>query len=283
MAIRASGVKLTGLVGTVLAALPGQANAAEAVLRVVDVGNALCVVAAIPGDHFMLYDAGGRGGGQCAAAVREIVGSDRLDLVVLSHPDEDHNGQLAAILAATPADMIIHTGARLSSNISGAIRTELRRANRRRAGSVRSLATQPLPNMRSPSPGQARAAPLAIELGDARITFVAGWHKWNLPADRGASLSRAEKRNAISIVVRFDYGGKSVLLSGDAIGRRGRGTEPADACRDAAKWMVREGNVPLDSDVLVGEHHGGDNSSALCFYRSGIARMGRIFGGKLDE
>jgi competence protein ComEC len=97
------------------------------------------------------------------------------------------------------------------------------------------------------------------------VTFVAGWTEWDLPHDRGASLSPAEKRNAISIVVRFEYGGKSVLLSGDAIVRRGRSTEPEDACRDAEKWMVREGNVPLDSDVLVGEHHGGDNSSALCF------------------
>jgi hypothetical protein len=53
------GARLAAFGGSIgLLGAAGEAQAAEAVLRVVDVGNALCVVAKIPGDHFMLYDDG---------------------------------------------------------------------------------------------------------------------------------------------------------------------------------------------------------------------------------
>jgi competence protein ComEC len=37
--------------------------------------------------------------------------------------------------------------------------------------------------------------------------------------------------------------------------------------------MVRDGNVPLDADVLVGQHHGGDNSSSACFIEAVTPRF----------
>lgn len=247
-----------------VSSLGGQANAAEAVLRVVDVGNAMCVVAKVPGDHFMLYDAGDFETDECRNAVREIVGTNDLDLVVLSHSDEDHIGELAPILGATNAQQIVWTGARPTSNrVRPVFEAALRTAEARHPGSVRNLGTRPLPNTRRPRPGQRRAAPLRVRLGNATATFVTGFHSWTLPSDPGKAPDDSEKRNAISIVVKFEFGGKSVLLTGDTIGRR-RDESPT-ACRDAEDWMVHSGNVPLKSDVLVGQHHGGDNASSRCF------------------
>lgn len=94
------------------------------------------------------------------------------------------------------------------------------------------------------------------------MTFVAGWHEWN-PSLSSRTLPQSERRNAISIVVRLDYGGKSMLLAGDTIGRP-LGA-PAAACEDAEAFMVEQSPELLRSDVLVAGHHGGDNASSSCF------------------
>ena len=239
-----------------------EAVAAEAVLRVVDVGNALCVVAKVPGNHFMLYDASEAHRTECKEAVQDIVGSDKLDLVVISHSDQDHNGELAEILATRETELIVHTGAQLARTIRPNILREFNRRTAVRPESVRNLETSPLPN--APTNGNPQLAPLRIPLGDATVTFVAGWNAW--PPDEGETrrgLSPGERKNVISIVVRFEYGGKSVLLTGDTIGRRGSDAE--DFCGYAEKWMIQRGNASIDSDVLVGQHHGGNNSSSKCF------------------
>lgn len=241
------------------------ARAEELYLRVVDVGNAMCVVVRVPGGHHMLYDAGNYNSEECAAAVQEIVGTDRLDLVVLSHSDADHVGELPVILGRNRADLVVYTGAQGTAARTWPRVVSALEAAKRQGTTVRNLSRQPLPNTRQPGRGQRRAAPLRVRLGEATVTFVAGWHQWTLPADPGFAPNESELRNAISIVVRIDYGGHSVLLTGDTIGRRGHSEESETACRDAEQWMVRRGNVSLDSDILVGQHHGGDNSSSACF------------------
>jgi hypothetical protein len=58
--------------------------------------------------------------------------------------------------------------------------------------------------------------------------------------------------------------GKSVLYTGDTVGRRRN--DPDSACKDAEAVMVENAaNVPLDSDVLIAPHHGGNNASSSCF------------------
>lgn len=268
---RKSITRLTAIfAGVAAAGAASEAQAVDARLRVVDVGNAMCVVLSVPGGHHMLYDAGNYDTTQCAAAVREIVGNDRLDLVVLSHSDADHIGELPAILRATrnnPPVQIVYTGHPGTSRTTWpAVRSLLQAMQRPgQPTPIRNLQTHPLPNIEDPPRGRQRAAPLRVQLGAATVTFVAGWPRWPYPGDRGATPNASERRNAISIVVRIDYGEHSVLLTGDTIGRRGRSSEPVSACRDSERWMVQEGNVPLDADILIGQHHGGDNSSSTCF------------------
>lgn len=267
-----------GVSGT---AFSTQAQAAEATIRVVDVGNGMCVVIQIPGGHHMLYDAGNYSGDECVTAVREIVGNDRLDLIVLSHSDADHIGELVTILRGrsasgtrpaippTPVDKIIYTGRAGTSR--GVWPDVLKVLRAQPSGVVRDLGEQQLPNTREPLPGRPRARPFMIRLGAATVTFLAGWPEWWFYGDLEAPPDMSERRNAVSIVVRVDYGGHSVLLTGDTIGRRRDerdqpGREPP--CRDSEQWMVarhREGNFSLDADILIGQHHGGDNSSSTCF------------------
>ena len=100
-----------------------------------------------------------------------------------------------------------------------------------------------------------------IPLGEATVTLVAGWGEWT-----GSGPTTSERRNAISVVVRLDYRGRSVLFTGDTVGRRL--TDPDDACKDAEKVMVDNhaaGTVSLKADVLVAPHHGANNGSSDCF------------------
>ncbi len=76
----------------------------------------------------------------------------------------------------------------------------------------------------------------------------------------------SERRNAISVVLRLDYRGRSVLFTGDTVGRRL--TDPDEACKDAEQIMVANhmaGTVSLRADVLVAPHHGANNGASACF------------------
>ena len=227
-------------------------DSGEAVFRFVDVGAGLCVMAEFPGEHHLLYDAGHWHSSQCTAAAREIVDDDRIELIILSHSDSDHLGELNEILADLDADTILHTGFERSTNTYAAAMQAI--DNEVTSGAaVISLADTSL------APGHSFA------LGAAQVVFIAGWHEWDPSlSDTGATPSSSEIRNVVSIVVRIDYGGRSVLLTGDTVGRRLN--DAPHACRDAQRVMVeRQAQVGLRSDIMLSAHHGGDNGDALCF------------------
>jgi len=215
--------------------------------RIVDGGSGLCTVTSIPGPHFLVYDAGHWWGSECIDAVREILGSNFIiDLMVISHTDADHLGQAADILAEYDVRRIIRVGQERTTN-------SWRRWNDAVAEETESGAS--VLNLQS--------APLVpgteILLGEATVTLVAGWPMWTEPGPNAS-----EKLNAVSIVIRLEYAGGSILFTGDTIGKRK--SDPNTACKDAEKAMVD--NIvaaPLKSDVLLAPHHGGDNGSSACF------------------
>ncbi len=264
----------------------------DATVRVVDIGAGLCVVIAVPGGHGMLYDAGPRGGTRCVDAVRELVPGGRLNLVVLSHSDVDHIGMTMALLAdlrdrrgrVVPrlytADAVIHPG-------------DVRPRARPRRGAVRSTPRpRPIDMERNAIAEQARLGarvfnlremtqpasggrqPLQIRLGDSfaigagRATFIAGWGNGrDIEGPGEGRLSGGPMHNALSIVIRFEYGGNSILLTGDTVGRMIG--DPPGTCAYAERIMVsRAAAVPIRSDVLIGQHHGADNSASTCFIQA---------------
>ncbi len=218
---------------------------AVANVRVVDVGAGLCNVIAVDGGHYALYDAGWSGD-RCLDAAIEMAGDDGLEYVFISHSDADHLGDLADILKKLEVDVIYRAGMRRDTRTwkrgNSRVGTEARYD-----ASVINLQTIGL------EPGT------VLEFGDATLTLVAGWPEWT-----ETNLSQSELRNAISLVVRLEIDGASVLFTGDTVGRRKN--DAASACKDAEKAMVdNAGNVSLEADVIIAPHHGANNGSARCF------------------
>jgi beta-lactamase superfamily II metal-dependent hydrolase len=220
-------------------------------VRIVDVGPGLCAVIRAPGDRFMVYDAGHWVGQHCIAAVRELVTTHTIDLLVISHSDADHLGDAARILEENAVRLTLLAGEPRETgswkNLIAALSLEVSEG-----GSVHNLQSVPI------VPGR------TIPLGDATVTLVAGWPQWT---DAGPTAS--ERRNAISVVVRLDYRGRSILFTGDTVGRRL--TDLDDACKDAESVMVdrhNAGTVALKADVLIASHHGANNGSSACFLKA---------------
>ena len=228
-------------------ALAGQDDSVR--VRVVDVGPGLCTVTRVPGGHYMVYDAGHWSGRHCINAVRSLVQGSVIDLLIISHNDSDHLGDGPLILGEYTVNHIIWTGYVRDTGtwltLNDAVAEEVRGAG----ATVRTLRTAPL------TPGE------QLRLGDAVVTLVAGWGDWT-----AAGPTASEKRNAISIVVRLDYGESSVLYAGDTVGRRR--DDPDSACKDAELIMVQNhdtNSVSIDADVIIAPHHGGNNGSSTCF------------------
>ncbi len=217
-------------------------------VRVVDVGPGLCTITRVPGGRYMVYDAGHWSNKACLNGVRRVIEGEVIDLLIISHSDGDHLGNAPAILEEYEVRRIITTGSERPDAANWrAMQAAIGKEVDLGGASVQNLRTDPL------EPGT------RIKLNDATVTLVAGWHEWPTPA----GLSEAERRNVISLVVRLEYAGHSVLFSGDAVGRRIG--DPASACKDGEKAMVdNRVAVPLASDVMIAPHHGADNGSSSC-------------------
>ena len=227
------------------------AEAQEVYVRVVDVGAGLCVVATTPDGHSLVYDTGSDAA-TCRSAVRELVPSKNVDLLVLSHSDSDHVGAAQAILAENDVATIIHPGDNRPEDL-----TALRGAIAAEPGAdVWNIAVRPVPFGKQ------------FALGPATITFVAGWSDGTKTRTHGEKkLTEAMRNNALSSVIRLEFKGHSVLLTGDTVGRFEY--EPGKACEFAERTMVDDDQtIPLKSDVLVGQHHGADNATANCFIQA---------------
>jgi competence protein ComEC len=216
-------------------------------VRIVDVGPGLCAVVQVPEGHSMVFDAGYWVGQHCINAVRHVITGD-IDLMVISHSDADHLGDGARILNERRVRQTILAG---EPRPTDAWKDLIKALGQEvvEGGSIHNLQSVDL------VPGR------TLPLGPATVTLVAGWPRWTDPG-----LTEAERSNATSIVVRLNYKGRSLLFTGDTVGKRL--TDPDDACKDAEKVMVHRhnaGEVSLKADVLVASHHGANNGSAACF------------------
>lgn len=231
------------------AAAPSYAQSDAARIRVVDVGPGLCVVASFPGGHDLLFDAGHWRSTTCRSAVAELVQDRVLDLVIISHGDSDHLGELPEILSDTSARRILHTGdARTAATWRQAM-TAIEEEGREGA-TVLNLSRQAI------APGT------VFQLGPANVTILAGWSEWDRARSTGP-LTQGELHNVISIVARVEYRGTSILVTGDTIGRAIR--SPPATCDHAERFMRQQNAAGLRADILVAPHHGGDNGSSHCF------------------
>lgn len=220
---------------------------ADAVTRIVDVGPGFCAITVIDDKHYFLFDAGHWRGGQCYDALSDMVQSNTIELMVLSHSDSDHLGDAGKILNNYSVKTIVRTGMLRSTKtwerMDRAVKEEVDYG-------AKEYNLQEFELI----PGK-----LNFSLGDAKISILYGKGDWT-------GLSMSENRNAVSIVAKLSYSGHSILFTGDTIGRRL--DDPADACKDAESAMVDLHNadeISLKSDVIIASHHGGNNGSSSCF------------------
>lgn len=227
-----------------------QAQTKESYTRIVDVGAGFCSITRLPNNQFLLYDAGNWSNKNCLKAVREVVQDNPIHLAIFSHSDGDHIGNAAEILEEFNVRNIIRTGFERTTktylSMIDAINEEIANGSgdiHLKGNSVRPGAT--------------------LKYGDVTLTFLSGSGQWTQ-----SRLSKSESRNAISIVVKLEYDGKSILFTGDTIGRRL--SDSNDACKDAEQLMVKNHHrgISLRSTILIAPHHGGNNGSSTCFLQA---------------
>jgi len=148
----------------------------------VDVGQGDAVLVSTSDGHHMLVDGGPRSAGPGLAARLRELGVKHLDVLVSTHPHEDHIGGLADVLNAVSVGRVIDSG-----NVHTSATYE------------KYLTTIDEKDI----PFALGRAGDWFRLGDARVQIL-----WPTGA-------RAEDLNDVSVVLRVDYGESSALLTGD--------------------------------------------------------------------
>ncbi|MDE2795204.1 MAG: DNA internalization-related competence protein ComEC/Rec2 [Gemmatimonadota bacterium] len=162
----------------------------------IDVGQGDAIALRTPRGRWLLVDAGPRGFGGSDAGLTRVVpylhgqGARRLEAVILSHPDEDHAGGLAAVLRN------VRTAAVLGPGFSAGQSGHMLGAEEARQADI---------------PWRRTAAGDAWTLDGVDFEVLS-------PAPGGPSTHSPAHPdpNAWSVVVRVTYGEFSALLTGDA-------------------------------------------------------------------
>ena len=214
-----------------LYAVAPPAPAAGAVsLAALDVGQGLAVVVRTQ-HHALLYDAGPRFGAQADSGSRIIVpylrgeGINALDVLAVSHDDNDHSGGAQSVMAAVPTALLVSS-----------------------LDSQAELADAP--------PAVAGASARSLVSWRARCKAGQNWtwdgvrFSWLYP-DEPELRAPWIATNERSCVLRIEAAGGSALLTGDIE----KGSERNLLARHA----------PLVADILLVPHHGSGTSSTPDF------------------
>jgi len=163
----------------------GVAETPKLVLSVIDVGQGDSILTEFPNGQSMLVDAGSRSSGSTVANYLRQRKVSKIDILVASHPHEDHIGGMLAVLDAFQIGKVwdsgyVH-GSRTQENFLGTVRAKGIRFGTPKAGFTQ-------------------------DIGDTRIDVLA-------PV-RALSGTNSDANNN-SIVIRLTYGQISFLLTGD--------------------------------------------------------------------
>ncbi len=226
----------------------------DVLVRVIDSGVGLCCVVHMPGDKFMIYDAGDyAGGGKLAfEKVKEVVPYKKykeIELLVLSHSDADHLGAANEICDKYWVKRILRAGRRRDSDAWVAAARAIHMEEKVEGSVDINLKDDEYP------------MGATYRFGDVFVTMVCGFHK---PPKAWGTLDTSKERNAGSIVIRMLFNDKSILFCGDAVGRF-EGDDP-NMVRATERFMLDNADViTIDSDVIIAPHHGADNASSNLF------------------
>lgn len=217
-------------------------------IHVADVGSGLCILSIDKKNRkYFLYDAGRWDNQICSKLVSNHTKGRDLSLLVISHSDMDHMGNLYSILNSNRVEMIVYTGYVRKNSLWRKANHEIEKAatNSTKVINLTDVALEEIKN------------PIAV--GDMEIDFLYGKGLWDM---NHGFLPENHRRNAVSIVIKIKAFGRTVLIAGDTVGRHSGDDDYV--CDYAEKQIVRS-KRELPSDVLIAGHHGADNASSSCF------------------
>lgn len=223
-------------------------SADDLVVIVADVGPGLGVLIDLPNHGAIVYDAGPSSGLRIREVMTEYLEpGEEVEMMFISHVDSDHSGGADNVIQEWPTKHVVRVGAGGDSGDWEDADAFIRQ--KEQAGELidTRLVDQPL------SPGT------EWTFGQVRVTFLQGFG--TAPEDWHVHGSHAT--NAVSIVLKVEYGGRSLLLTGDIVGRED-GTADDLAAIASERHLIDSGQV-LKSDIMVAPHHGADNGSAYDF------------------
>ncbi len=212
--------------------LPEDASGME--ITFLDVGEGDAILVTADGES-MLVDGGVPECSDLIYAVLRDRGLDHLRYIVCTHPHADHVGGLSGALRFASVDEAFCCTSEYDSRSFGSFLAALKKQG---------------VELQIPEAGR------ELKLGAATITVI-------------GPLSHYEDLNDESLVLRIDYGGTSVLLTGDA------GYQ--------AETDMMDSDFPLRADILKVGHHGSGSSSYYYFLDAVEPQFAVISVGKDNE
>lgn len=209
----------------------------ELAVHFIDVGQGDSILVQTPGGKNMLIDAGGRpgeynsgtgAGDQVVEPYLRKIGVQRIDILVLTHPHEDHCGGAVSLIKRFPVEMTlvsydaeeVSTGPADSSREEGALPAY----------------SELLENM------EARGIPVKSAAAGDRIKLDGSLDIEVLSPEETQTVKSGADANNISLVIKITYGSRSFVFAGDAE-------------LEEQKDLLR-GEADLIADVLKVPHHG---------------------------
>ncbi len=156
-----------------------------------DVGQGDAILVSTPDEHHMLVDAGpsspfSDAGESVVVPHLKHVGIDKLDVVVVTHPDSDHLGGVPSVVKSVEIGRFIHSGRSSESNLFVRSRRILQKNG---------------------VPSSPVVVGDSIALGDHVLVSALG--------PPGASVSASWEENDASVVLMISFGKTRILLPGD--------------------------------------------------------------------
>jgi competence protein ComEC len=230
VAVIAAGLGLAAAVAALRCLGPG-----EPPLRVVflNVGKADAALVTAQPDHVLLIDGGVKNphfdsGESILVPYLQWAGIRGPQEIVLTHPQMDHMGGLAAVISRSPPMRLWHNRV----GFEPAFLADLLAAVQAGGGAV----------------AQADRSAQSLMLGNAKVNFL------NPPAPKLGQGCLSRDLNNASVVCRIDYGKVSFLFSGDLEG-------------DGEQELLTSG-LNLEATVLKVAHHGCKTSTVEQFLKA---------------